>query len=94
MPTYHYACEKCEHEFEIDQKISDAPRKRCPKCRGPVYRVIHPVGHILKGSGFYRTDYRDEDYGKKELAEKKSDPPVSEKKDKKKTKKAKTPSAD
>lgn len=72
MPTYHYACEKCGHEFEIQQSISDPPRKRCPECRGKVYRVIHPVGHILKGSGFYRTDYRNEDFSKKELAEKKS----------------------
>jgi putative FmdB family regulatory protein len=72
MPTYHYACEKCDNEFEIDQRISDPPRKRCPRCRGKVYRVIQPVAHILKGPGFYRTDYRDDDYSKKELAEKKS----------------------
>ncbi len=72
MPTYHYSCEKCGYEFEIEQKITDPPRKRCPKCRGSVYRVIHPVGHILKGSGFYATDYRSEDFKKKEMAEKSS----------------------
>lgn len=66
MPKYHYECEKCGYEFKINQNISDPPRKRCPKCRGKVYRVIKPVGHILKGSGFYRTDYRSEDYSKKE----------------------------
>jgi putative FmdB family regulatory protein len=69
MPTYHYHCEKCNYEFEIEQRITDPPRKRCPRCRGSVYRVIHPVGHILKGSGFYRTDYRSEDFKKKEKAE-------------------------
>jgi len=73
MPTYHYACEKCGYEFEIFQNITDPPRKRCPECRGKVFRVIHPVGHILKGSGFYRTDYRDEDYSKIEKSEKKKD---------------------
>ncbi|MBN1164204.1 MAG: zinc ribbon domain-containing protein [Candidatus Krumholzibacteriota bacterium] len=89
MPTYHYACENCHHEFELDQKISDPPRKRCPRCRGKVYRVIHPVGHILKGSGFYKTDYRDEDFNKKELAEKEiSSPAMAEKKKKKKSKKS------
>lgn len=72
MPTYHYSCERCGHEFEIFQNISDPPRKRCPRCRGKVFRVIHPVGHILKGSGFYRTDYRSEDFSKRELSEKKS----------------------
>lgn len=69
MPTYHYACEKCGHEFEIEQRISDSPRKRCPRCRGSLYRVIHPVGHILRGSGFYATDYRSEDFKRKEREE-------------------------
>ena len=74
MPTYTYECEKCSHVFEIDQKITDPPRKRCPDCRGKVFRVIHPVGHILKGSGFYRTDYRGDDYSRSKLAEEKSPP--------------------
>lgn len=86
MPTYHYSCERCKHEFEIEQRITDPPRKRCPKCRGSVYRVIHPVGHILKGSGFYATDYRKEEYKKKQIAEKDT-PPAPEKKSKKKDKK-------
>ncbi|HSG27999.1 MAG TPA: FmdB family zinc ribbon protein [Candidatus Krumholzibacterium sp.] len=90
MPTYHYECEKCGHEFEIDQSITDEPRKRCPECRGKVFRVIHPVGHILKGSGFYATDYRSEDFSKKELAEKKSDSPAPADKGSGKKKKDKT----
>lgn len=85
MPTYHYSCEKCGYEFEIEQKITAPPRKRCPKCRGDIYRVIHPVGHILKGSGFYRTDYRSEEFKEKEKAEK--SPPGKE--ETKKTKKDK-----
>jgi putative FmdB family regulatory protein len=87
MPTYHYSCERCEYEFEIDQRITDPPRKRCPKCRGNIYRVIHPVGHILKGSGFYATDYRSEDFKKRELSEKES--PTTEKKGSSKEKKKK-----
>jgi putative FmdB family regulatory protein len=79
MPTYHYSCERCKHEFEIDQRITDPPRKRCPKCRGSVYRVIHPVGHILKGSGFYATDYRKEDFEKRRRDEKGSPTPAKEK---------------
>jgi len=76
MPTYTYECEKCSHNFEIDQKITDPPRKRCPKCRGKLFRVIHAVDHILKGSGFYRTDYRSDDYSKQKLAEEKSAAPA------------------
>ena len=87
MPTYHYSCERCGHEFEIEQRITDPPRKRCPKCWGNVYRVIHPVGHILKGSGFYATDYRKEDYEKKRMEEKGTTTPAAEKDSKKKKKK-------
>lgn len=70
MPTYHYECEKCGHDFEIDQKITDSPKKVCPKCRGKLFRVIHAVSHILKGSGFYTTDHRSENFAEKEKAEK------------------------
>jgi predicted nucleic acid-binding Zn ribbon protein len=31
--------------------------------------MIHPVGHILKGSGFYTTDYRSKDFKKREKEE-------------------------
>lgn len=58
MPTYTYECERCAGRFELEQRITDPPRRRCPSCRGKVFRVIHPVGHILKGPGFYATDYR------------------------------------
>ncbi len=70
MPTYHYSCEKCGYEFEILQRITAPPHKRCPRCRGNIYRVIHPVGHILKGSGFYRTDYRSDDFKNREKVDK------------------------
>ncbi len=69
MITYRYSCEKCGHEFDCEQRITDPPRKRCPLCRGSIFRVIHPVGHILKGSGFYTTDYRSKDFKKKEKEE-------------------------
>jgi putative FmdB family regulatory protein len=69
MVTYQYSCEKCGYEFDLDQRITDPPRKRCPKCRGSVYRVIHAVGHILKGSGFYRTDHRSKDFSKRQKEE-------------------------
>jgi putative FmdB family regulatory protein len=70
MPTYHYACDKCGNEFEVSQNITDPPKKRCPKCGGKIYRVIYPVNHILKGTGFYKTDYRDEDFAQREKEEK------------------------
>jgi putative FmdB family regulatory protein len=58
MPTYTYRCQKCGHEFERFQSMSDEPVKRCERCRGKVQRVFHPVGIVLKGPGFYKTDHR------------------------------------
>ncbi len=57
MPIYEYECDGCGYRFERHQSIASEPVKRCPHCRGPVRRVIYPVGIIFKGSGFYVTDH-------------------------------------
>jgi putative FmdB family regulatory protein len=77
MPTYEYICGKCRKSFEMWQKISEAPMKFCPdeKCRGRVKRTIGGgAGFLLKGSGFYATDYRSPDYKKKAVADKPAKP--------------------
>jgi len=57
MPTYEYLCSNCGR-FEEFQGINDPPLKHCPKCGGPVSRLISPgLGIMFKGSGFYLTDY-------------------------------------
>src|SRR5437588_8667864 len=58
MPTYTYRCTKCGAESEVVQSMSDPPLKRCRKGRGALRRTFHPVGIVLKGSGFHRNDYR------------------------------------
>jgi putative FmdB family regulatory protein len=66
MPTYTYECRLCGHTFERFQSMTARPVKTCPKCGGPVFRVIGPGGGLLfKGSGFYETDYRSEEYKKR-----------------------------
>jgi putative FmdB family regulatory protein len=63
MPTYEYECEKCGHRFEVFQSMSEPPRKRCPKCKGKVRRLVGGgAGIVFKGSGFYATDYRSSSY--------------------------------
>jgi putative FmdB family regulatory protein len=89
MVTYRYSCEKCGNEFDCEQRITDPPRKRCPRCQGSVYRVIQPVSHILKGSGFYRTDYRSANFKKREKEESVGPPSHTEKETKKHEPKAK-----
>ena len=58
MPTYTYACASCGAELERRQSFSDAPLTECEACGGDLRRVLHPVGVIFKGSGFYNTDYK------------------------------------
>ena len=58
MPLYEYQCDDCGVRFERRQTITADPLKTCPECGGEVHRLIHPVGVIFKGKGFYVTDNR------------------------------------
>ncbi len=58
MPTYEYACTACGHRLEAVQRFSDDPLTECPECGGELRKVYAPVGIVLKGSGFYKTDSR------------------------------------
>lgn len=57
MPLYEYRCLKCGSSFEILQRINEKPVKKCPKCGGPVQKVISPPALQFKGNGWYITDY-------------------------------------
>jgi len=72
MPTYDYECSACGHNFELFQSITANPVKKCPACHKPrAKRLIGTgAGIIFKGSGFYQTDYRSEEYKKAAKAEK------------------------
>ena len=49
MPVYEYACEKCGHEFEAEQRITDDPIKTCPVCKArKVKRLISQTSFVLK----------------------------------------------
>ena len=74
MPTYEYVCGTCNHDFEVFQSIKDDPVKICPACGGKVTRKISAAGLLFKGSGFYITDYRSEEY--KKAAQKDKPPEV------------------
>ena len=64
MPTYEYKCTRCNHLFEVFQKMSDEHLNECPKCGSPVKRLIGAgSGPIFKGSGFYHTDYKNNSKG-------------------------------
>jgi putative FmdB family regulatory protein len=58
MPTYEYACKNCDEHVEVVQSFKDDPLTECPACGGTLRKVFSPVGIVLKGSGFYKTDSR------------------------------------
>ena len=57
MPIYEYECESCDARFELMQKFSDKPLKKCPKCGGTVYKLLSAPALHFKGTGWYVTDY-------------------------------------
>jgi len=57
MPIYEYGCTKCGKTHEIMQKFSDAPLSKCPDCGGKVRKMISNTSFVLKGTGWYATDY-------------------------------------
>jgi len=57
VPTYEYQCDKCGRTFEVRQRISAPPLKTCETCGGAVRRLISSTTFILKGEGWYVTDY-------------------------------------
>ena len=58
MPLYEYQCEDCGERFERIRKFSDPPlEERCPKCGGPIKKLISSPAIQFKGKGWYVTDY-------------------------------------
>ena len=63
MPIYEYECDKCGVTFEAIQAISAKPLKTCQglgcndKDNGKVHRLVSASGFILKGSGWYTSEY-------------------------------------
>jgi putative FmdB family regulatory protein len=90
MPLYEYECDACGHRFEKIQKFSDPLEDTCPKCGGPVHKLMSSPAIQFKGSGFYITDYPKgdkgsapkSDGGKKAAAEKADASPKAEKSEK------------
>jgi len=57
MPIYEYECMICHKIHEIMQRFSDEPLKNCPDCGGELRKLVSQSSFILKGTGWYVTDY-------------------------------------
>ena len=73
MPTYEYECGACHRTFEVRQRISEPALTTCDACGGAVHRLLSAAPFILKGEGWYVTDYPSESRKKALSAEKSSD---------------------
>ena len=51
MPTYEYQCVNCNHRFEQFQNMTALPLLHCPRCGGPLRRLIGGgAGVIIKSA--------------------------------------------
>ena len=58
MPIYEYQCPKCQRVFEEWVKASEAHgQEPCPHCGTPSSRIISQTSFVLKGGGWYVSDY-------------------------------------
>jgi putative FmdB family regulatory protein len=58
MPVYEYECGSCGGRFEVIRKFSDPAITRCALCNAETVRkILSPTAFVLKGSGWYATDY-------------------------------------
>jgi len=60
MPTYEYECPRCPRVFEVKQRITEPALATCDRCGGPIHRLLSATPFILKGEGWYVTDYPSE----------------------------------
>jgi putative FmdB family regulatory protein len=66
MPIHEYKCQACGGRTEALQKLRDKPLQKCPKCGGPLVKLISSPAIQFKGSGFYITDYSHKNIPSKE----------------------------
>ena len=58
MPIYEYECPQCGHVFEEWVKLTQAHSEEpCPQCGTLSSRRISHTSFVLKGGGWYVTDY-------------------------------------
>jgi putative FmdB family regulatory protein len=76
MPLYEYKCSKCKTKFEVIQKVTEPPIKKCIQCGGVVAKTITAPAIQFKGNGWYITDY-----AKKTRSESEEKPKAKKKKE-------------
>ncbi|MBN1881425.1 MAG: zinc ribbon domain-containing protein [Deltaproteobacteria bacterium] len=95
MPIYEYECQQCGEVTEVMQRITEDPLTTCEICGGPIKRLISNTSFVLKGTGWYATDYAGKSNGANGSGGKRStETNLSGSSDKKETGTEKTKSAE
>jgi putative FmdB family regulatory protein len=59
VPIYEYECQACDSKRELIRVLSERDDPvRCLSCEKPMQRILSQSSFILKGSGWYSTDYK------------------------------------
>ena len=56
--TYEYQCTNalCSHQWEAEQRITEAPLHQCPECgKETARRLISKSAFILNGGGWFKS---------------------------------------
>lgn len=63
MPFYEYRCTACQHQESFLESMDAPAQKTCPQCgkRRAFKRLVSAAGFQLKGSGWYVTDFKNND---------------------------------
>ena len=76
MPVYEYECGSCGGRFEAIRKFSDPELLECQLCKAAnVRKVLSTPAFVLKGSGWYVTDYPSTDRKEGTASEKTKEDP-------------------
>lgn len=79
MPIYEYRCKECHQVFEEWSKSAEeAAAPSCPVCDSRTERIISNTAFVLKGSGWYATDYGNRRQDPKAPAESPATPPAAQ----------------
>jgi putative FmdB family regulatory protein len=55
--TYEYQCRSCGHQWEAEQRITEAPQTQCPSCeKETAMRLISKTSFILEGKNWESKD--------------------------------------
>lgn len=73
MPVYEYECKSCKKNIEVMQRFDEPPLITCESCGGELRKLISNTTFVLKGNGWYITDYARKSTGSFEASEAKKD---------------------